>query len=219
MTLRAASVAETGDRVLDAAFAIWAEMSFDRIRLEALAERAQVTVPTIVRRYGGKAGVILALVEREVAELALARGADAGAPTSRVISELVDFYQGYGAMILKMYAEAPLVTGLPELAQTARAAHLAWCRTTFGARLPSADPVTTARRMAQVTAVCDATTWRILSADAGLTPSQVRVALIELLEPLLGGDAPAGSAVASDDVEESSPEDFSETATRMQQER
>jgi hypothetical protein len=42
-----------------------------------------------------------------------------------------------------------------------------------------------ARRLAQVVAVCDATTWRILRFDAGLSPAEVELALSELLEPLL----------------------------------
>ncbi len=185
MTVRAASVAETADRVLDAALALWAEEPFDRIRLDVLAERAEVTVPTIVRRFGGKAGVIVALVERELTVLLATRRSGARHSTPRVIGDLVDHYEAYGLMILKMYAEAPVITGLPTLAGRARAQHLQWCRDTFADRLPPSEPITTARRLAQITALCDATTWRILRHDAGLQPAQIRVALLELFEPLL----------------------------------
>lgn len=189
MTVRAATVTETSDRILDAAMSLWTREPFDRIRLDALADRAGVAVPTIVRRFGGKAGVIVALVEREIAALASIRRARATDPTTQVIADLVDHYEAYGALILKMYAEAPLVSGLPELAARARTYHLTWCRETFADRLPPADRRTGARRIAQLTAICDATTWRILREDGGLDAVQIRTALLELVDPLLVADS------------------------------
>jgi hypothetical protein len=39
--------------------------------------------------------------------------------------------------------------------------------------------------MAQVVAVCDVYTWKLLRRDAGLTPEDTETALLEMLEPLL----------------------------------
>jgi hypothetical protein len=41
------------------------------------------------------------------------------------------------------------------------------------------------RRLAQLVAVCDLSTWRLLRLDAGLSRRQTHLALLELLEPLL----------------------------------
>lgn len=184
MGARAAAAADTAERILDGALELYARLPVDRIRLEALAERAHVTVPTVVRRFGGRAGVVCALVERELSRLAERRTAHADDGTAQIVHELVEFYEEYGALILKVYAEAPLVAGLPELAARARAYHVAWCRQTFADRLRGADEPTRLRRAAQVVAVCDATTWRILREDGGLSADEVERAILELLEPL-----------------------------------
>jgi hypothetical protein len=38
--------------------------------------------------------------------------------------------------------------------------------------------------VAQLVAVCDVYTWKLLRRDAGLSRTQTRTALLELLEPL-----------------------------------
>ena len=43
------------------------------------------------------------------------------------------------------------------------------------------------RRLAQLVAVCDVYTWKLLRRDAGLSRRQTELALVELLEPLTGG--------------------------------
>jgi hypothetical protein len=64
---------------------------------------------------------------------------------------------------------------------------VSWCQEAFAEALPrrSMDTATRGRRLAQVVAICDATTWRILRADGGLSPAQTQKALLKLLVPLL----------------------------------
>lgn len=184
MTSRAVSTAATVDRILDAALALWSEQPVDQIRLEALAERAEVTVPTVVRRIGGKPAIFSALVERELARLDVQRVSFASKSVEDIAAYFVDYYEQFGFLILKLYAEAPQIPGLPELAASARARHLESLREAFAGRL-SGDSDSADRRMAQVIVVLDATTWRIFRADAGLSPDQTRIALGELLSRLV----------------------------------
>jgi hypothetical protein len=41
------------------------------------------------------------------------------------------------------------------------------------------------RRLAQLVAVCDVYTWKLLRRDSGLSRRQTELALVELLEPIL----------------------------------
>ena len=43
------------------------------------------------------------------------------------------------------------------------------------------------RRLAQLVAICDVYTWKLLRRDAGLGRRQTELALVELLGPLLDG--------------------------------
>jgi hypothetical protein len=125
-------------------------------------------------------------VERELGRIADARNSAAHLTADETIAALVLHYENYGALILKTYSEAPLVPGLPEIAARGRDFHVGWCKHVFAAHLdPALDNTTRSRRLAQIVAICDATTWRILRFDGNLDPHQTERALRELLAPLL----------------------------------
>jgi AraC-like DNA-binding protein len=56
----------------------------------------------------------------------------------------------------------------------------------FGPHLSDLAGVDRDRRPAQLVAVCDVYTWKLLRRDAGLSRRQVTIALLEMLEPLAG---------------------------------
>ena len=104
----------------------------------------------------------------------------------RTLHDLVRYYEDYGLLILKVYAEAHQAPGVPEIAERGRTFHVEWCRQAFaGALDPGLDPTTRKRRLGQIIAICDATTWRILRHDGQLSAAQTEAALLELLSPLL----------------------------------
>lgn len=186
MSARADSAELTGERIVDAMLGRFASTPYERIRLDDVAADAGVTVQTVIRRFGGKAGLLLVVVERELARIVQARQSAAQANAALTVAALIDHYETYGDLILKTYSEAPLVPGLPELAARGRAFHVDWCRQVFEHRLdPGLDDETRRIRTAQIVAICDATTWRILRHDGALDPAETERALTELLAPLL----------------------------------
>lgn len=190
MTARAEAAEQTGERIVDAMLSRFASTPYDRIRLEDIAADAEVTVQTVVRRFGSKHGLLAATVEREFARLAGDRAAAMGDGPESTLHSLVAYYEHHGVLILKLYAEAHQAPGVPELAERGRTFHVQWCREAFADALGTGlDKRTRDRRLAQVVAVCDATTWRILRQDGGLSPAQTERALLELLLPLLATDS------------------------------
>lgn len=184
MSARADAAQLTADRIIDAMLARLVTTPYEHIRIEDVGADAGVTGQTVIRRFGGKPGLMNATVERELGRIAEAREAAARATPAETIRDLVVHYERYGALILKTYGEAPLVPGLPEIAARGRAFHVDWCRRVF-ALDPALTPAESARRLAQVIAICDATTWRILRFDGGLDPAQTETALAEMLLPLV----------------------------------
>lgn len=186
MTARAVATERTGQRIIDAMLRRYAEVPYDRIRLEDVAADAEVTVQTVIRRFGTKHGLLAATVEREFTQLAADRAAAMGDSPESTLHSLVRYYENYGALILKLYAEAGQAPGAPELAARGRAYHVNWCREAFSETLGrSQNRSTRARRLAQIVAICDATTWRTLRFDGHLSPEQTEQALLEMLLPLL----------------------------------
>ncbi|GAA3712070.1 hypothetical protein GCM10022204_33690 [Microlunatus aurantiacus] len=189
MSRRADSVTDTGDRIVDALLARFGALPYDRIRLEDVAADAGVSLQTVIRRFGSKAGLVTAMAGRELTRIAGTREQHRGEPATRVVADLVAHYERYGDLILKVYAEAAQVEGLGEIARSGRAYHVQWCEEAFA---PALEHLTDAsllrRRRAQLVALCDATTWRILRRDAGLEPAEIETALLELIAPLLAED-------------------------------
>ncbi|MDM4763004.1 TetR family transcriptional regulator [Galbitalea sp. SE-J8] len=188
MTTRADAAARTADRIADAMLQRFAQLPYDRIRLEDIATDAEVTVQTVIRRFGSKPELLVAVVTRELGRIVAAResAAAANATPAEVVAALSEHYERYGALILRTYAVAGQVEGLPEIVARGRAYHVDWCRRAFEEHLEhDTDAARAERRLAQVVAVCDARTWYILRIDCGLGPEPTATSIAELLSPLL----------------------------------
>lgn len=188
MSARAEAAEQTGTRIVDAMLARFAELPYDQVRLEDVAADAGVTVQTVLRRFESKQKLMVTVVERELGAIAAARAAAGSGDAAATIADLVVHYEKYGALILKTYAEARFVEGLPDIVAFGRAFHVDWCRQAFAGHL-AGDAADRERRLAQVVVACDATTWRILREDLLLDPEQTRLAITDLLRGALQPDA------------------------------
>jgi AcrR family transcriptional regulator len=74
MTARAEATTATGERILDTAIAVFWQRPVDDISLEEVARRAGVSVQTVIRRFGGKHGLLAAAAERETERVSGHRG-------------------------------------------------------------------------------------------------------------------------------------------------
>jgi len=98
---------------------------------------------------------------------------------------LVEHYEKMGDRVLRMLAEEDRVPGLGAIADRGRALHRDWCERVFAPALSGLDGPRRERRLAQLVAVCDVYTWKLLRRQAVLSRGQTELALAELLEPLM----------------------------------
>jgi AcrR family transcriptional regulator len=187
MVARAANAAATGERILDATVAIFWEGPSLQFSLHDIATRAGVTVQTVIRRFGGKDGVIVAAIERETAKVAATRDPARVNNPTEAVRQLVDHYEALGDRVIQMLAEEVRTPALRQVTESGRRLHRDWCERVFEDALAHLDGQTRQRRLAQLVAVCDVYTWKLLRRDAGLSRRQTELALLELLEPLLEG--------------------------------
>jgi AcrR family transcriptional regulator len=185
MVARAQSAAVTGERILDAAVAVFWERPGEQMSLEEVARRAGVTVQTVIRRFGGRDRLLAAAGEREAERIGRQRDQAPVGDVAGAVRVLVDHYEALGDRVLMMLLEEERVPGLREIADRGRALHRRWCARVFAPALAGRDGAERQRRLAQLVAVCDVYTWKLLRRDARLSRRQTELALIELLRPML----------------------------------
>jgi AcrR family transcriptional regulator len=187
MRARARAAAATRERILDAAIAVFWERPVTDIPLDEVARRAGVTVQTVIRRFGGKDDLLAAAVEREVERIARQRDRGEAGDLRGAVRVLLDHYEEVGDGVLHVLAAEEAVPGLRRITTLGRAYHESWCERVFAPALASWNGATKRRRLAQLIAVTDVLTWKLLRRDRGLSRRQTELALRELLAPLTGG--------------------------------
>lgn len=185
MGARGEAAAATRERILDAALELFWERPGERASLEQIAARAGVTVQTVIRRFGGRAGLFAAASEREAERVRIQRDEAPVGDVRGAVRVLVEHYEQLGDRIGRLLAEEHRIPGLSELADAGRAFHRRWCARVFAPSLDALSGVARERRLAQLVAICDFYTWRLLRRDSALSRRQTELALLEMLEAIL----------------------------------
>jgi AcrR family transcriptional regulator len=184
MGARAKAAAETGERILDAAEAVFDERPTDEFTLNEVAERAGVTVQTVIRRFGSRQGLIAATLVHVGVKMGRNRGAPEGDPGAAV-DDLVVHYDRFGNRILRLLIEEERNVALRAMTDMGRVFHRKWCEELFAGDLEGLRGVERDRRVAQFVAITDIYVWKLLRRDRGLSRRQTQLAIREMLEPLM----------------------------------
>ncbi len=185
MRQRAESVAATGEQILDAAEALFWQEPSREATLNEIATRAGVSVQTVIRRFATRDRVEAAAHERALTRVRAQRDEAVPGDVAGAVRVLIAHYEHVGDRVLRMLAGEHRRPALAEIVGDGRKMHVAWCERVFASVLSSRHQAAHARRLAQIVAVCDVYTWKILRRDNGLSRSQTELALRELLEPLI----------------------------------
>jgi AcrR family transcriptional regulator len=175
----------TRQRIIEAAVVLYAESWIDQITLEQVAQRAGVTIQTILRHFGTKEALVAA-AGRQVNDAEIARRADVPVGNlDAIIAYLLDHYETQGDQVLRGLAQEGRYPALAPFMEEGRVQHRAWVARVFGSALAQRSDVDRERLLAQLVAVCDVYTWKLLRQQAGLSREQTALALRELLLPLV----------------------------------
>jgi AcrR family transcriptional regulator len=186
MTARAQAAAATRQRILDAAIALFWERPMLDLSLEEVARRAGVSLPTVIRNFGDKEGLIAAGVERESARVDRQRNEAPVGDVRAAVRVLFDHYEELGDAVLRLLAEEDRVRGLSGLADRGRATHAQWCERVFAPALTGLTGDERGRRLAEFIVLTDVFVWKLLRRDRRLSRNEAELAVCELIEPLMG---------------------------------
>jgi AcrR family transcriptional regulator len=185
MGARAEAAAETERRIFTAFRDLVSERPFAQVTLDEVASRAEVTVQTVIRRYGSKDGLIRAVAAAVRAEVQEQRFEAPVGDIPGAIANLVEHYEASGDETFRLLCQEEQVPVLGEVLSNGRALHRDWVARVFAPWLEALRGAERARRTAQLVAICDIFTWKLLRRDLGLSRKQTEHAIREMLERVL----------------------------------
>jgi AcrR family transcriptional regulator len=188
MRARADAAVATGERILDAAELSFFEGDGEEPTLAEVAARSGVSVQTVLRRFGGRDGVLTAAVTRMATHVSLQRGAAPVGDPAGAVSNLIEHYEEVGDRVVRVLEEANRNKALRQLTKLGFAYHREWCKRVFAPTLEALDTQERALRTAQLVAVTDVYVWKLLRRDQRLGRERTESAMLGMVEPLTRTD-------------------------------
>jgi len=158
---RAQSTEDTGRRIIDGFLARLMEQWFDEITLDQIAADAGVTVQTVVRRFGGKEGLLTEAVKTLGAQITAQRTAPPG-DIDRSVENLIGDYEKTGDGIIRLLALEQRHPALKTVLDFGRGEHHRWVSIVFAEFLKKLDAATRQRALDALIIVTDVYTWKLL---------------------------------------------------------
>jgi AcrR family transcriptional regulator len=181
---RADAMEALAARVVTAWNELFERRIYDEVTLNEVAARAGVSVPTIMRHFGGKEGLALAGWRAGVERARDLRGGVGVGDVEGAVASLVAHYEELGDVIWGMLVEEHRLAGLREMTEMGRQLHGDWVEHTFAPMLEGLTPAVRKRRHAELVIATDVYTWKLLRRDKGWSKTQVAKTLVEMLNRL-----------------------------------
>lgn len=183
--LRARAAEATGERILRAALARFSVDYYEDVTLNAIAAEADVTVQTVLRRFGSKEALVRALIEFETPVLTAQRDEAHTGDVARAIANVMDHYESIGDLVMLLLRQEERVPPFADATAFGKKYHAAWVDRVFAPWLDERTDDERRRLHAQLFATCDTFMWYLLRRQQGLSRAQTELALIELVTGIL----------------------------------
>ena len=176
----------TRDGIIKAAIdCIMSERSF-AVTLPAVAERADVTVKTVLRHFGSRDALVESAWKQAYDEVMAERVPPAGDPDA-ALTVLIAHYEKRGGVVLAMIADENDPRAA-RMTTAGRLGHREWVEEVFSERLPRRSDARS--RLVDVLVVAtDVYAWKLLRLDRGLSVDEVHDRMAMMTTALLGGAA------------------------------
>jgi AcrR family transcriptional regulator len=182
--IQAEIAALTAQRIMQAMLALFEEAWLDQITLEQVAAHAGVTVQTILRRFGSKEKLMAAAGQEAYASAMQRRSETPVGDIFGAVRTMVAHYEVAGTRLLRALAQEERDPQFHTIVDAGRVAHRQWVERVFTPFLVTHEEQKRERLLAQLVAITDVYTWKLLRRDASLSHEQTELALQEMIEAL-----------------------------------
>ena len=170
---------------MDAAIELWRERWYDDITLQEIADRAAVSLSTVMRRFGSKEGVVDAILASDRLGTWGRRRRIATGDIGDAVRELVDDYELNGDGVIRNLTLEQRLPVIRHAVEIKRKLHREWVVRVFADTLARRKGRDYTCRLAQFVAATDVYTWKLFRRDHGLSKEETAHAMCDLLERLV----------------------------------
>jgi len=185
-TTRAAAAAETGQRIVDAFIDRLLVQWFDEITLDQVAADAGVTVQTVIRRFGGKEGLLDEGARAMGARINAKRGQSVGNIVEYVDSLYAD-YEQTGDAVMRLLALELRHPSVMLVTNHGRREHRLWvtaCMENFLKHFAEPDRQSVVDTLVITS---DVYTWKLLRRDMKRSIPEAKSITVKMIEAILSG--------------------------------
>ncbi len=158
---------------------------YDQITLDQIARDAGVTVPTIIRRFGNKEGMLAETQKRMDSEIH-GRRAVAPGDVDAIIRVLIEDYEEVGDLVVRTLAQEERYPVFRIVTDVGRAGHRRWVEQGFVPWLDPLDPDARQARLDALVVATDLYVWKLVRRDMGRSPEQLRELMLNLIGGIIG---------------------------------
>jgi AcrR family transcriptional regulator len=184
-TARADAAEDKTRRIRQAALELFVELPYDQLTLHAVAERAGVGLQTVIRRTGGKDGLVAMVAEWAGPQVAALLGEPDSDDPAVVAGAFARQYETWALVNERTYTQRESSPALAAYAEAGRRAHRDWVRSAFADRLAALPRARRTRVLARLVAVTGVELWLVLTAHEGLTAGQAEDTIAMLVRAAL----------------------------------
>ena len=184
MRARAEAAERTARNILTATVDLWREHALDDVTLQMIAERAGVTVQTVIRRFGSKDGVIDTCIRSDAAAIVAHRAQAPVGDVGAALDVLFEHYEQVGDAVLRTLDLQERYPAAKAITDAGRAEHRAWCERVFAPYLPAVTSDRYATRVDAFVAATDLYLWKLLRRDLGRSTAEALQAVRALVDGL-----------------------------------
>jgi AcrR family transcriptional regulator len=145
----------------------------DEITLDEVAASARTTRQTVIRLFGGKDGLLEAVLDFLRAEAVPRTSMPSDVSTRGALEALIAHYETVGDMVMRFLAQEERHSALRPLLAQGRHEHRAWVAERFGSKQSGLSELERERQITRLIVATDIYTWKLLRRDFGKSQDEV----------------------------------------------
>jgi AcrR family transcriptional regulator len=185
-TARAAAAESLRQRVVTSFHDLLLRRWIDEITLDEVAASAKTTRQTVIRLFGGKDGLLNAVIDLLRAKAAQRISMPDDVSGRSALKALIAHYEVAGDMVVRFLAQEERHEALRPLLAHGRREHRAWVAERFGSTQGRMSDLERERQITRLVVATDIYTWKLLRRDFGKSQSEVVLLMVGIINKEMG---------------------------------